>query len=198
MPLSRSYLLPKALTAFRAARPGVAVRVLEGTYDAMLGDLRRGEVDFLIGALRDPAPVADIVQERLFDDDLVLLAGPGHPAMGRELTPAQLARWPWLVPRAGTPTRVQFDAMFAAAGVEPPRSVIETGSILLMREMLRDATHLACVSRAQSGGEIGRGLVQVLDHRVPGGGRPIGLTSRTGWQPTPAQAAMLAAVRAAC
>ncbi|MFN3641972.1 MAG: LysR substrate-binding domain-containing protein [Gemmobacter sp.] len=173
------------------------VLVLEGTYDAMLGDLRRGEIDFLIGALRDPAPVADIVQERLFDDDLVLLAGPGHPALGRALAPATLHPWPWLVPRSGTPTRQQFDAMFAAAGLAPPRSLIETGSILLVREVLRDGHHLACVSRAQAEGEIARGLVHVLDHQVPGGTRPIGVTTRAGWQPTPAQAAMLAAIRAA-
>ena len=198
MPLSRSYLLPKALTAFRKGRPGMPVRVLEGTYDAMLGDLRRGEIDFLIGALRAHAPVADVVQERLFDDDLVLLAGPGHPALGRALTPAALHLWPWLVPRAGTPTRQQFDAMFAAAGLAPPRSLIETGSVLLMREVLRDGQHLACVSRAQAEGEIARGLVQVLDHAVPGGARPIGLTTRAGWQPTPAQAALLSAIRAAC
>jgi DNA-binding transcriptional LysR family regulator len=197
MPLSRSCLLPQALTAFRRDRPGVVVQVLEGTYDAMLGDLRRGEIDFLIGALRDPPPVADVVQERLFDDDLVLLAGPGHPALGRALTPAALHPWPWLVPRAGTPTRRQFDAMFAAAALAPPRSVIETGSVLLMREVLRDGHHLACVSRAQAEGEIARGLVRVLDHQVPGGGRPIGLTMRVGWQPTPAQAAILAAIRSA-
>lgn len=196
MPLSRSYLLPKALMAFRAQRPTLPVKLLEGTYDAMLHDLRRGEIDMMIGALRDPAPVAGIDQEVLFEDELVLLAGAGHPLLGAAAGGcAALRGWPWLVARPDTPTRQQFDAMFTGAGLTPPAAVIETGSILLMREVLADRRHLACISRAQAEAEIARGVVHVLDHPVPGGRRPIGLTTRSGWEPTPAQAALIEELR---
>jgi hypothetical protein len=57
MLLSRSCLVPRAPTAFRRVSPGLPVRVLEGTDDAMPGDLRRGEIDWLVCSRRDAAPV---------------------------------------------------------------------------------------------------------------------------------------------
>ncbi len=196
MPLSRAFVLPQALIRFRALRPRVPVRVLEGSYDELLTGLRRGEIDLLIGALRDPLPIADIRQERLFDDTLVLLAGAGHALLGRPVSLPALMAHPWAVPRQGTPSRAQFDAMFADAGLQPPQGLTETGSVILMREMLADRDHLACISRAQASGELARGLVHVLDFTVPGAARPIGLTLRQDWRPTPAQQALLSAIRA--
>ncbi len=195
MPLSRSHVLPHALSAFRRGRPNLAVKVLEGTYDELLGGLRRGEIDLLIGALRYPAPIDDIVQERLFDDTLVILAGEGHPLLKGNVTIEAMRERPWLVPRRDTPARHQFDVMFSDHGFAPPLSIIETGSAILMREMVQDGHHLACVSRAQAEGEISRGIVKVLDFVVPGASRPIGLTTRVGWQPTPAQALLLKEIR---
>lgn len=195
-PLARSHILPRALATFRAQRPRLGIKVLDGPYSELLAGLRRGEIDFMVGALRDPLPIEDVAQEVLFDDTLVILAGAGHPLL--DVTPdvAELTTFPWLVTRENTPTRSQFDAMFDAAGAPRPQSVIETGSVILMREMVQDNRHLACISRLQALGEIGRGMVRAVDLTVPGPSRPIGLTTRAGWQPTPAQAALLDAMRA--
>ncbi len=196
MPLSRSFILPRALTRFRRQRPQVQVSVLEGSYDELLAGLRRGEIDLLIGALRHPAPIEDVTQDRLFDDGLVLLAGQSHPLRQKTVTLRDLAAHPWLVPRAGTPSRQQFDAMFADGGLLPPSGLTETGSVILMREMLADGAHLACISQAQARSDLAHGLVHALEFRVPGPARPIGLTQRLGWRPTPAQADFIAALRA--
>lgn len=195
MPLSRSYVLPQALGRFRTLRPQVGVTIVEGTYAELLTGLRRGEIDLLIGALRFPAPISDVVQEKLFEDSLVLLAGQRHPLLSRSFALGDLLGHPWLVPRRETPSRQQFDAMFLQAGLVPPQAVVETGSVILMREMLQDGRHLACISRAQASGELARGLVRTLDFAVPGPARPIGLTLREGWRPTPAQTALLDAIR---
>lgn len=47
--------------------------MIEGPYHDLLAGLRRGDIDFLIGALRYPSPIDDIEQQTLFDDTLVLL-----------------------------------------------------------------------------------------------------------------------------
>lgn len=120
-PLARSYILPRALATFRAQRPRLGIKVLDGPYSELLRGLRRGEVDFMVGALRDPVPIDDVVQEALFEDTLVILAGRGHPQLDTALDVARLAAFPWLVTRENTPSRTQFDAMFDAAGVAPPR-----------------------------------------------------------------------------
>ncbi len=192
MPLARSVLLPRALARFRQQQPTYPVRIHDGAYDEMLGALRRGAIDFLVGALREPAPIGDVVQTRLFDDRLALLAGPDHPLASRSaISVDDLLDYPWVVPRTGTPTRKQFETIFTSAGKQPPRRLVESGSLLLMRELLNESEHLGCLSRHQSQRECDHGLLVSLtyptDHLV----RPIGLTYRENWRPTSAQSLML-------
>jgi LysR family transcriptional regulator of gallate degradation len=196
LPLSRSALLPQALVRFRTLRPNLPVQIIDGPYERLLAGLRHGEIDVIIGALRDPAPIGDIHQEHLFDDSLVLLAGNDHPLAHRhDLALGELARFPWIVPSLGTPTRQQFDALFAQAGIAPPTSILESGSILLMREMLGLSPHLGCISRQQALAEVTKGLLTVLDFATQLPLRPIGLTLRSNWQPTAAQRQMLNLLR---
>ena len=192
MPLARSILLPRALARFRQRYSTFAVRIIDGTYDALLGDLRRGSIDFLVGALREPAPIEDVVQERLFDDRLALLARPDHP-LAKQTTVSidDLLAYPWVVPRLGTPTRAQFETLFTSEGKAIPQRLIESGSLLLMRGVLSESDHLGCISRHQSQPECDHGLLAQIhfstDHLI----RPIGLTYRQNWQPTRIQQQMM-------
>ena len=171
--------------------------MIDGPYDDLLADLRAGNIDLMIGALRSPLPVDDVVQERLFDDVLAILAGPGDPLATGTPALADLQQRPWLVPRRGTPTRDQFEALFRQAGLAVPAGIIETGSVILMREMVGDGHHLGCISKAQAAREIARGIVTELPFPGVPVPRPIGMTLRANWQPTPAQQAMIDAIRAA-
>ncbi|TPE43420.1 LysR substrate-binding domain-containing protein, partial [Amaricoccus solimangrovi] len=194
MPLSRATVLPAAIARFREQGRTLPISVRDGPYDELLGGLRRGEIDFLIGALRDPAPIGDVEQRALFHDSLVLVAGRDHPLLGAErITPEDLARYPWVVAREGTPARTQFDRLFA--GGPAPASIVESGSVMLMRELLAESDHLGCVSRLQARGETDRGLMTVLPFEMAGTSRPIGITLRAGWVPTRAQRLFLELLR---
>ncbi len=197
LPLARAVLLPQALARFRAVRPTLPIIVNDGPYADLLAGLRRGEIDVIVGALRDPAPVEDVVEEALFDDRLLIIAAPDNPLVGRAgLDPGEVADSQWVVPRANSPSRRQFDEFFAAAtGRAAPASMIEAGSILLMRELLNSGDFLGCISYWQAEAEIAKGLLARLDIRWDWPARPIGLTYRVDWKPTPAQAALLDALR---
>lgn len=192
MPLARSYILPGAITRFRRSRPKLPIRIDEGSYDDLLSGLRRGEIDFLIGALRDPLPIADVEQYRLFDDDLVLVVGPDHPLAARDgITLADLAAFPWIVARPGAPTRSLFDNLFKDQPGGPPEQLVETGSLIFMRQLVRQSDHVGCISRIQAAADISYGLVTPLKFTLPDSSRAIGVTTRTNWFPTPAQRAFL-------
>jgi LysR family transcriptional regulator of gallate degradation len=199
MPLSRSALVGPAIVLFRARWRRLPVRVVDGPYADLVLGLRRGEVDVLVGALR-PA-VADLVQERLFDDVLAIVARPGHPlaggAAGVAGGVAGLAAFPWVVAPGGTPARDHFDAMFRTAGVAGPESLVETGSMALLGDLVGRSDHLGFVSARQVAREIAAGLLVRLPVQPQGTARPIGLTTRAGWHPTRAQAEMLEALRVA-
>lgn len=193
MPLSRSHILPIAIARFRKERPRLPVQIVEGPYAEMLAGLRRGEIDFLIGALRDPAPIGDIEQSVLFHDTVVIVAGNDHPLAGRNLMKVEeLAAYPWVVATEGTPIRRHFDRLFTDCPAGPPRSIVESGSLILMRELLSESEHLGFISGGQARAEIDRRLLTALDFDLAHTRRPIGLTRRTGWLPTAAQSAFLA------
>jgi DNA-binding transcriptional LysR family regulator len=190
MPLSRSSLLGPALARFRVERPTLRVKVVEGPFRELLLGLRRGEIDFLIGALRPGEVVPDLTQEALLEDRMAVVCRPGHPAE-KSRTNAGLAGYPWVLPPEGTPGRAAFAALFP----EAPASLVETGSLILMRELLAQSDHLGFISALQVRPEIALGALVAVRVPLDDAPRVIGILTRRGWQPTTAQGGMLDAVR---
>lgn len=196
MPLSRASVLPMAIAGFRKQWPTLPIRAVEGPYRSLLDGLRRGRLDFLIGALRDPLPAEDIEQEFLFADELAVVCGPDHPVLADGIpTRDRLAEYPWMVAPAGTPTRVMFDHVFA--GFQTPASIVETSSVVLMRQTLAISDHLGLVSAGQITYDVELGSLVRLPIDLHETARPIGLSMRKDWAPTRAQAVFLDEVRAA-
>ena len=196
MPLARSFLVPTALLEFTQTYPEHTVAIVEGTYEHLLASLRSGEVDFLIGALRSPAPVADVVQEHLFDDPLAIIVRAKHPLLARKrVTVAALSKYPWIVPRAGTPLRAHFHEMFEAAGLPSPTRAIECNSLIATRALLLESDRIMLLSAHQIHYELEAGLLVALPHPAGDVERPIGLTMRHDWHPTDSQRALLDIVR---
>ena len=196
MPLARSYLVPKAVLEFAAQYPAHAVAQLDGTYESLLAALRSGTADLLVGALREPAPADDVLEERLFDDPLAIIVRAGHPlARGRAPTVAALAGFPWIAPRATSPLRRQFNEMFARAGVAVPANPIECNSLAAARALLLASDRVLLLSAHQAHHELGTGMLVALPHPHGRVVRTIGLTLRRDWRPTAAQQRLLQMIR---
>ena len=83
----------------------IQVRTVDGPYAELLRGLRHGDLDVLIGALRDPLPSDDVIQEPLLDDTLAIVVGPHHPlAHKSNLSVADTMAYPWIAPPKATPT----------------------------------------------------------------------------------------------
>ncbi|WP_052027123.1 LysR family transcriptional regulator [Rhodovulum sp. PH10] len=194
LPLSRSFGLPQAIVRFRERWPKTALKIVSGSYRELLPGLRRGDIDLIVGALRNPPPIDDIEQRPVFDDGLVVVASPAHPLAGEpRLEVAQLLHYPWVVAGHGTPTRGHFDRVVASSA-ETPLSIVETSSLILMREILVISDYLGFVSRRQAEAEARSGTLAVLAVALPGTSRQIGITTRAGWKPTRSQADFLAII----
>lgn len=193
MPLSRSHLLPRTIARFHARRPTLPVKALDGPYDDLMAAPRRGGFP-----RRRPARsgadrrcrAGTAVRRRAGDGGATR---PPALRRGRPAT-ADLARFPFVVSTEGTPTRRAFDRLFKRAGCRP-QSLIETGSMILMRELLRISDHIGCISRLQVEAELALGAMTVLPFAMDETVRPIGLTLRSGWVPTAAQQDFLDALR---
>ncbi len=195
LPLARSFLVPAALLEFSQGHPDHGVEIIDGTYANLLAGLRAGQSDVLIGALRDPAPAADVVQEHLFDDPLAIIARANHPLARRRPTLASLRRHQWIAPRKGSPLRAHFDALLAADGTALPVPSIECNSLGAARAFLLESDRLMLLSAHQIHYEMQAGLLVALPHPSGNVVRPIGLTLRRDWRPTPVQEHLLDVLR---
>ena len=196
MPLARSFLVPAALIEFTREHPEHGVSIMEGTYEHLSAALQAGEADFLIGALRDGGLAPGMVQEHLFDDPLAIIVRTNHPlAKRRRLSAKDLSRYPWIAPRASSPLRAQFDALFAAVGAQIPPRPVECNSLIAARAFLLESDRMMLLSAHQIHYELNAGMLMALPHPAGDVVRSIGLTMRRDWRPTQTQERLLTLLR---
>lgn len=195
MPLSRARWLPETLLRFKSEHPDASVRVVEGSYGELSGPLRDGEIDVVLGALRDPAALDDLAQEQIFIDRPAVIMRAGHPlARAPASDGAALARFRWIMPPPEAPLRQYWTAMMEEAGVPDPPVWIECGSVLTIRELLVGSDALTLLSPAQVRVELVDGLLTQFPPPVSVE-RPIGVLYRASWRPTSTQQAFLDMLR---
>ncbi|WBU60938.1 LysR family transcriptional regulator [Paracoccus albus] len=193
LPLSRSTILPEAMLRFRSFHPSVPFEIVDGRYDELLVGLRQGNIDIVIGSLRVPSAVGDVQQERLFDDSVVIVAGRGHPLLKRdEVSQEDLQSYPWVIPRKGSPVRAGLETLLPDECI---RRAIVTSSVIMLREILGDSDCLGVLSTAQVRTQAESAALGTIPLEMPGSNRPIGITTRAGWEPTAMQQKFLDLLR---
>lgn len=196
LPLSRVYLVPMAVNRLLIDFPDAEINIVDGLYEQLVGDLCNGDVDMIVGTLRDPLPVEGVKAETLFEDGMVLAARTGHPIFNNDpITFQHLIGLEWVVPQPGVPLREQFNDMLADNGVPLPEHPIETGSISVKRTIAMGSDRLVAVSRSQIHHEEQYGLLKPLSLVTNVPKRPIGLLTRSDYVPTPAVSAFLKHLR---
>jgi DNA-binding transcriptional LysR family regulator len=192
MPLCRALLLPRAVAHMAREHPGFQFDIAEGSYNELIEPLRDGRMEIAVGALREPCP-PDVRQEPLFVDHLAIAARAGHPlATKPSLTLGELAAYPWIIGRQGSPLRAHWQQLFAARA---PAAPIECGSVMTIRGVLVESDFLTLLSPDQIALELRTGLLTTLPIELPGADRTIGVISRVDWRPTLLQRRFLTLLR---
>ena len=148
-------------------------------------DCGNGEIDVLIGALREPAPIEDIEQIRCSTIRLSVVARVGHPLFASPKRSARTISWLTL----GRVAARRADAglfrtdVFAGSAREPAGPDRDELAGHDARLLLR-GDRLTLISTNQIVMEQELGLLAPLPVKTPGSARRIGLTVRRGWRPT--------------
>jgi len=144
--------LDRVLPALRAARlalPGVTCEVEVAPSDPLADLLLAGRLDFALARLpedRDPA-LFDLVP--LGEEPVSLVVRPGHAlARRREIAPADLLGYDWVLPGPGTLLRRTVLGRLAALGLPPPPGRLSTSSFLLTLALLRESNAIAPLATA--------------------------------------------------
>jgi DNA-binding transcriptional LysR family regulator len=189
-------VLPAAIARFLRRHPQVRVSIIEGSRAELAEPLRNGVIDCMVGALREPLVEPDLTQQALFSDRPVVIARHGHPLAGTDPSLADLAAYPWIVAGRGAPLRDSFEQMFTHAGMTPPAVPIESGSVMIIRQLLIDSDFLTLLSLDQVSVELEARWLTTLCPAPAGLERTIGVTTRASWRPTAVQAEFIADLEA--
>ncbi|MBR0839965.1 LysR family transcriptional regulator [Bradyrhizobium liaoningense] len=190
--------LPAALARTFSAHPLIRVRIEAGFDESLLRALRQGELDFVVAEIPSPEDRREFEALTLTSDRLGVCCRRGHPLTRRQrVNMRDLLQYPWIKPPHATRAHRRLDALFVANDLPPPSSVLESGSVALQLNVLRQSDALATTVSKTLQTPEGDGLVML---NVPELAltRDAGIiTRKDGWV-SPAAAGIIDALRAVC
>lgn len=126
--------LPRALSRLLADETLPYMHVREGESQGLLQALSAGELDCAVAWL-DEATAAQVDLDRLsieplWTGQMRAFAAGQHPlARKRQLSIAELAPWPWVVPNPGSRTHAAYQRLFLNGGMAAPRPRLVCASV---------------------------------------------------------------------
>lgn len=116
--------------------PAPSLQVQSLTNPELLGALRQGRLDLVIGRFAEPQVMRGLSFEHIYTDPLVLVVRHGHKLLKKRAADilAELHRHPLILPLPGTAIRHAADGLLAQHMAEQSAWTLETLSVSLARE----------------------------------------------------------------
>ena len=170
-------LLPVILNRLQLDHPLLTIDITQSnTGPALYRELRDRNIDLIVGRMNLPID-DDLSAEVLFDDPLLVVAGPTNPLLrGRKLELRQLMDEPWILPQAST-ARTVIEETFAACQLGLPRANVVSNSFALYEAMLASGPLLAMWPASMLLLGIRRHFVRPLPVLLPDLPRPVGIVT---------------------
>src|SRR5580692_4476379 len=166
-------IIPSITERFLRKYPGVNLQVIHANTSMLqFQELRSRNVELLIGRVRTAALEDDLALERLFDDSLVVVAGPeSHWASRQKIELAELIDEPWILPPYNSVPGPFLRDIFQAHGLEPPKPSISTLSNQLSMTLIATGKFLGLLNRtvvASTGAPVRLKIlpVDILPHKI--------------------------------
>jgi len=198
LPSVTADVVPRALMAFARAPLACRTLVESGPSPYLLGLLRRGAIDFVVGRLARPEAMEGLSFEQLYSERLVLVVRPSHPLAAEvRVSLQQAAGYAWLMPPRDAIIRPAIDALLIAGGVSRLAQEFETVSNSLGRALTLQSDSVWAISESVVRADLATGQLVRLAADMAATLGPIGITTRTAAELTAPTLELIAAIRAA-
>ena len=182
-------MLPKILSSFSQRWPAIRIDAIEGVRDQLTVALTNYDVDLILAA--DAADSADVVslKECRWTENISVVVGASHPLRHecKGLTLEQIRSERWGMVPEGTEPHERLTQLFTAQGMEPPKMMVSTTSIQLLKSMVVHANLVSWLTTPMY--EAERLAQQIYPLDVPGLSETRSFTvfrRRNGVLPSPA------------
>ena len=151
-----TYVLPKILRNYCSTYPGVEVSVHTGRSEQVLQMVLNDDVHC---ALERTVQHAEIHTVPLYEDDLVLVAAPGHRlAKASEATIEDIGREPLILYDKGSSYNQLIQGVFRQHGIVP-RTLMELDTIEATKKMVEEGLGVAMVPKVSTEREFEQGTL---------------------------------------
>lgn len=195
LPPTRTRLVPDAILALISEYPDVNIRVIDGIFAALFAMLMHGEMDILVGTLRDPLPEGTNAEFLLYDR-VSIVVRPEHPLARQDVvTLEDCLQYDWILPNSSAPLRQFFNKVLQSHGYNSPKRYTEVDSIIVGRSLLCNSDRIAILSYFHVEQEVRWGRLSTLPLPLPDAGRKFGILTKGDYVPTPFVAAFIEGLR---
>ncbi|WP_417579662.1 pca operon transcription factor PcaQ [Pelagibacterium sp.] len=196
LPTAEVEVVPRAVAHFAMGPLAARVHVESGPSPHLLGLLRGGGIDLVVGRMSAPDVMEGLTFEHLYSEPLVLAVRPAHPLLAQtEHALRMVEPFPALVPPRGAIIRQTVETVLLAAGITSLAREIETVSNSFGRAyaLLSDAVWF--ISHSVVAADLASGALVALDVDMSASFGAIGITTRAGAETDLPTAAFIASVR---
>ena len=183
LPFSGQDLIARAFGELTKSNPDLRLIAVPGSYAMLAEALRRGELDCMVGVLRNPAPYPDLQEIHLYEERFTLVARADHPCHRKTLSIADLRDESWIVAQHGTPIRKYFETLFRSVGAVPPTQTCEIHSFTNAEKVIVNSNSIALLCYGEQQLKTLPDGLKKLDVNLPDALTAIGITYRKAEDP---------------
>ena len=171
------YLLPPVIERFQIRYPKIEIRVVTGTSEALISQIRNNALD--LGILTLPIESPDLEVVPFAEEELVIVTSPKHRVLAkRRMVSAEALRvCPMILFNHSTSTRGLIDRYFQRLGFEP-QVVMESESVATIKPLVRINLGISLLPFPAVAAEVKRGELHCLRIREARLNRAIGLVAQ--------------------
>jgi LysR family transcriptional regulator, pca operon transcriptional activator len=177
-PAAAALLLPHAVNLFKRELPETRIRVISGETRELLAQLRRGELDLVVGAIATQDLMVGLAFEYLYSESIVAVVRPGHPLAQGLFDMALIPRFPIITPTEKCILRPAIDLLLAANGICALPNHIETTSMTFALQCIAISDAIWFISRGVVADKMAREALVQLPIGVADTSGPVGVVTR--------------------
>lgn len=197
-PLITTGFLPDVLVRLSAERPNLQLRVVSQNHD-LHAALLAGHCNIVVAMLYKEYFRVGLTKKWIFDDRLVLMMRPGHPAAKlKNAKPADLMKYKWALADNLSWHRRRLELFFEQYGKPLPRHCIESSDSTMLKSVVMNSDLIGITSKCGLEKEVDEKLLKIVEIDSPLMLRPIGIVRRENDIPSPAVDAFMRIAEDVC
>lgn len=198
MPTVSASLMPDAIQLYLKEKVGHEIQIVTGENAVLLDQLRRAELDLVVGRMAAPELMAGLSFEHLYSEQVVFAVRAGHPLVeAKRLRLNELRNYTILMPTLGSIIRPFVDRFLMANGIPEMPIQIATVSEAFGHAFTRSADAVWIISEGVVSNDIKDGVLTTLPIDTSETRGAVGLTTRADAEESTALSIMFQCIRLA-